>query len=42
LALILGQQEAFEDVIIVRDMKSGTQETIPISKMVEAIKKRLK
>lgn len=42
LALILGQQEVFEDVIIVRDMQSGTQETVPLRKIVEEIKRRLR
>lgn len=42
LALILGQQEVFEDVIIIRDMQSGTQEPVPTRKMVEEVKKRLK
>ena len=41
LALIFGQKEAFEDSIIVRDMKSGMQETVPLKKIIEAIKKRL-
>jgi len=41
LALILGQQEVFEDVIIIRDMQSGTQEAVPIRKMIEEVKKRL-
>ena len=40
LALILGQQEVFEDVIIIRDMQSGTQEAVPIRKMVEESKKK--
>lgn len=41
LALILGQREVFEEVIIVRDMKSGNQETIPLKRIVEEIKKRV-
>jgi histidyl-tRNA synthetase len=41
LALILGQREVFEEVIIVRDMKSGNQETIPLKRVVEEIKKRI-
>ncbi len=41
-ALILGQKEVFEESIIVRDMKSGVQETVPLAKLVEVIKKRLK
>jgi histidyl-tRNA synthetase len=42
LALILGQQEVFEDVIIIRDMQNGAQETVPTRKLVEEVKKRLK
>ncbi len=42
MALILGQQEVFEDVIIIRDMESGAQESVPIKKLVDAVKKRLK
>ncbi len=42
LALIIGQKEVFEESVIVRDMSSGVQETIPLTKIVEDIKKRLK
>jgi len=42
IALILGQREVFEDVIIVRDMKSGNQETASLKKVVALVKKRLK
>lgn len=42
MALILGQREVFEESIIIRDMKSGAQETVPLSKVVEEVKKRLK
>jgi histidyl-tRNA synthetase len=41
LALILGQKEVFEENIIIRDMKSGAQETMPLNKIVEEVKKRL-
>jgi len=41
MALILGQREVFEDSIIIRDMKSGVQETVPLSKVVDEVKKRL-
>ncbi|MBU2109406.1 histidine--tRNA ligase [Patescibacteria group bacterium] len=37
-ALILGQKEALENSIIVKDMDSGTQDTIAIEKVVEYIK----
>ncbi|MEK7555165.1 MAG: histidine--tRNA ligase [Patescibacteria group bacterium] len=40
LALIFGQKEAFEESIIVRDLTNGAQETIPLAKMIETIKKR--
>lgn len=39
--LIFGQQEAFEQSIIIRDMKSGSQETVPLKKFVEVLKKKL-
>jgi len=42
LALIIGQKEVFEESVIVRDMTSGVQETVPLSKIIEDIKKRLK
>jgi len=41
LALILGQCEVFEDSVIIRDMKSGVQETVPLSKAVGEVKKRI-
>ena len=41
LALILGQKEVYEESIIIRDMKSGIQESVPITKVVEEVKKRL-
>jgi histidyl-tRNA synthetase len=40
--LILGQKEALEDEIILRDMVSGNQETFKLAKIVSEIKKRLK
>lgn len=42
LALILGQREVFEETIIIRDLKSGLQETVPLTKVVDEVKKRLK
>ncbi len=42
IALILGQREVFEEVVILRDMKSGNQETVPIEKIVPQLKKRLR
>ena len=41
-ALIFGQKEAFEDSIIIRDLKNSVQETIPLRKLVHEVKKRLK
>ena len=41
LALIFGQKEVFEESIIIRDMKTGAQETVPLKKIISAIKKRI-
>ena len=41
LALILGQKEAQEEMILVRNMKDGVQEMIKISKIVDEIKKQM-
>jgi len=40
--LILGQKEALEGTIIIRDMQTGRQETIESEKVVAEMKKRLK
>ncbi len=42
ISLILGQREVFEETIIVRDMKSGIQETIPLEKVVKKLKKKMR
>lgn len=42
LALMLGQKEIFEENVIIRDLKKSAQETVPLGRMVEEIKKRLK
>ena len=42
LSLIFGQQEAFEQSIIIRDMKTGAQETVPLKKVADALKRRMK
>ncbi|MBI5220532.1 MAG: histidine--tRNA ligase [Candidatus Liptonbacteria bacterium] len=42
LALIVGQKEVYDSTVIVRDLRSGLQETIPLSKLGEEVKKRLK
>ena len=41
-ALILGQQEVLDGMIILKDMASGLQETIPFDRTIEELKKRLK
>jgi len=41
LALILGQKEVFENTIIIRDLKTGAQETVSLNKIVNEIRKRL-
>jgi histidyl-tRNA synthetase len=40
--LILGQKEALEGTIIIRDMTNGRQETVKLEKLVKEMKKRLK
>jgi len=40
-ALILGQQEVLDGMIILKDMASGLQETIPFDRIIEELKKRL-
>jgi histidyl-tRNA synthetase len=42
LTLIFGQKESYEDSIIIRDMESGVQEVVPLGKVIEEVKKRLK
>jgi histidyl-tRNA synthetase len=42
LALIFGQKEIYEGTVIVRDLGNGLQETVPLDRIVEEIKKRLK
>ena len=41
-ALILGQKEALEEAIIIRDMKTGRQETVKLDKIVKEMGKYLK
>lgn len=41
-ALILGQKEALEDAIIIRDMRTGRQETVKLDKVVKEMEKYLK
>ena len=41
-ALILGQKESLENSIIIRNMNSRAQETVPIDNLVETLKKKFK
>jgi len=41
IALIMGQKEAADEMVILRDVKSGMQEVISYDKIVEEVKKRL-
>ena len=41
-SLILGQKEALDETIIIRDMSSGVQEIVPMEKVIKELKKRLK
>ena len=41
IALIIGQKEAVDEMVILRDVKSGMQEIISYDKIVEEVKKRL-
>lgn len=41
-ALILGQQEALDNTVIIRDMQSGVQETVPQDKVVDELRKRFR
>lgn len=40
-SLILGQKEAIDGNIILREMNSGSQETVPIEKIIKTLKNRL-
>lgn len=41
-ALIIGQKEALDGTVIVREVESGIQETVPQEKLIEFLKKKLK
>lgn len=41
IALIIGQKEAMDDLVILRDVKSGMQEVISSDKIISEVKKRL-
>ncbi|MBU2632948.1 hypothetical protein KJ751_00365, partial [Patescibacteria group bacterium] len=40
--LILGQKETTDNTIIIRNMETTSQEIVPISKLVDRLKKKLK
>jgi len=40
--LIIGQKEAIDKTVILREMDSGIQEVVPMHGIIEAVKKRLK
>lgn len=42
VTLILGQKEALDGTVIVKDMASGNQEIVDVEKLVDEVKKRLK
>ncbi len=42
LTLILGQKEVLDETIIIKDMNSGIQETVPLAKLVKEVKKKIK
>lgn len=42
IVLIIGQREALDNTIILKDMNSGGQEVLPLNKIIPEIKKRLK
>lgn len=42
LALILGQKEMYENTVILRDLTSGIQEAVPLDRLVDELKRRMK
>lgn len=42
IALVLGQKEALDETVMVREMESGIQETIPQSRVVDFLRRKLK
>ena len=42
LALILGQKEIYESSVIIRDMRTGLQESVALDRIVDEVKKRSK
>lgn len=41
IALIMGQKEAMDEMVILRDVKSGMQEVFPYEKIIDEVHKRL-
>lgn len=41
-SLILGQKEALDETIIIKDMASGSQEIVPLGKVIDKLKKEIK
>lgn len=41
-SLLIGQKEALDGTVIIRDMDSGNQEITPMAKVIKELKKRLK
>ncbi len=42
MTLILGQKEALDKTVIIKNMASGEQETVSVDKLVDLVKKKLK
>ncbi len=42
ITLIIGQKEALDGTVIVKNMKTGSQETVAVEKLINAVKKILK
>ena len=42
IVLIIGQREALDETVILKDMRSGSQEIVTFEKVVKEVKKRLK
>lgn len=42
IALIIGQKEALDETVILRDMRSGMQEVFSLDRVIEEVKKRLR
>ncbi len=41
-SLFIGQKEALDNTVILKDMESGSQEVIPLNKVIRELKKKLK